>query len=1042
LSDKGGADADTMSPSLSISVLGDRRELNMSKWGKLWRLATTKKKPGNAAGKFPTARRAFLERLESRYVLTAPVAVDDSFFPDYNDVPQSSGPLDVLANDQFTFPALTNITEVNGSPVNTAIGTSVDYGLDDGTLTLSDDHTSFSFTPNSGFTGVETFTYKITEDTTQSAAAATVTIDVHPVTGIGDDVPSFVDEGGHLHLDDQRSDTSSRTVAPGSLTYNWYIDSSTDPDQAFSGNYTPPPASLVTSSNGGPVDHSVSTLDVSWQDLNALGITDGLAQDAVLSLQVIDGNGQSTLASARLSVLNVSPEITSFTVTPDTSGCGGSEYVLNATFAANNNPLDSNFAVAIDWDDFDFTLDPTADDRAETISTVTDNQNGTFSVTATHSYDTPGMKLPILFVTDMNSVTHVSDSPAVGLIADGDNAPFIDVTSSGGGGELTAAIDGVPSDPIPEGTPITLTANVVDPCAGDATNAWSVTKDGNPFTLPAGTITNGATFTFTPDDNGNFAVSLTVTDGDDTATATSATIGVTNVAPSVTPIAGQTQGVRQQGLSYSSSVSDPGTADSETTSWQVLNSTNQVVASGSGSSFAFTPVDVGSYTVTFTATDDDGGSASTSTSVAISATLLQGMTLLVGGTTGDDAIQVKPGAAAGQFKVVVNGANLGNSFAATAIQVYGGAGTDNLAVDGDANSNTFEVHSDHLVTNGVSVSGDAIETRTIDAFGSTDTITVYDGAATVNGGGGSDTLIAAAGVNTWVLTSNSAGSVGQVVFSSIQQLVGTGADTLVGPNNNNVWRPTGASSGTLGNESFTGFAVLQGGTANDTFKLSPGTPFTGSLDGGEDPGTVIDKLDYSAFATSVNVNLASGVVTGIGGQVSRIENVAGGDGNDVLRGDGFANILAGGAGSDILLGGAGSDTLSGGAGRDILIGGTGADLLAGNADEDILIDGTTSFDNNTDNDAALNALLAAWNGASSYAAGVAAVSTGSGVSGGYRLVGDAGATQTVFADRDIDTLTGSGGQDFFFANKTNDNGGAVDNVTDQSAKEFWDDTDF
>jgi Ca2+-binding RTX toxin-like protein len=53
----------------------------------------------------------------------------------------------------------------------------------------------------------------------------------------------------------------------------------------------------------------------------------------------------------------------------------------------------------------------------------------------------------------------------------------------------------------------------------------------------------------------------------------------------------------------------------------------------------------------------------------------------------------------------------------------------------------------------------------------------------------------------------------------------------------------------------------------------------------------------------------------------------GGEGNDLIFGDGGADLLLGGAGDDMLSGGAGNDTLEGGPGRDRLDGGPGDDLL-------------------------------------------------------------------------------------------------------------------
>ena len=88
--------------------------------------------------------------------------------------------------------------------------------------------------------------------------------------------------------------------------------------------------------------------------------------------------------------------------------------------------------------------------------------------------------------------------------------------------------------------------------------------------------------------------------------------------------------------------------------------------------------------------------------------------------------------------------------------------------------------------------------------------------------------------------------------------------------------------------------------------------------------------------------------------VSTIENVTGGFGADMLTGDARANTLTGGAmgdtlrgegedamtgGDDVLDGGAGGDMLYGGPGADTLMGGPGADTLNGDAGNDRLIGG-------------------------------------------------------------------------------------------------------
>src|SRR5262249_37709631 len=100
---------------------------------------------------------------------------------------------------------------------------------------------------------------------------------------------------------------------------------------------------------------------------------------------------------------------------------------------------------------------------------------------------------------------------------------------------------------------------------------------------------------------------------------------------------------------------------------------------------------------------------------------------------------------------------------------------------------------------------------------------------------------------------------------------------------------------------------------NDVFRVHD---FTGAPAITIDAGTGTNTLDYSAFAGEVTVNLARGTATGLAG-ISNIENVTGGQGNNLLVGDANANVLTGGAGRNILIGGAGLDQLTGGGGDNL-----------------------------------------------------------------------------------------------------------------------------
>jgi hypothetical protein len=132
----------------------------------------------------------------------------------------------------------------------------------------------------------------------------------------------------------------------------------------------------------------------------------------------------------------------------------------------------------------------------------------------------------------------------------------------------------------------------------------------------------------------------------------------------------------------------------------------------------------------------------------------------------------------------------------------------------------------------------------------------------------------------------------------------------------------------------------------DTFHFNNGAGVTGSVVGAGVPGSIA-TLDYSKYTTPVLVDLKLNLALagGISTFVANIQEVLGGQGNDILVGNGN-NLLRGGSGRDILISGGGNSTLLAGAGEDILI---GAHYI---------------FDTNI---AALSALLAIWSAPLPYA---------------------------------------------------------------------------
>lgn len=299
------------------------------------------------------------------------------------------------------------------------------------------------------------------------------------------------------------------------------------------------------------------------------------------------------------------------------------------------------------------------------------------------------------------------------------------------------------------------------------------------------------------------------------------------------------------------------------------------------------------------------------------------------------------------------------------------------------------------------------------------------GALFVDGGTGSNTILRLSGTNLWTMTGVGTGTLtgaaigSSVTFTGIQNLIGgSGTDTLVGTNAVNTWQINGSGSGMLNSAlSFAQFENLTGGSSQDTFIFDAGMAFSGKING----GAGIDTLDYSLYATNVNVDLSTGTATGTT-VVSGIENVTGGSGDDLIRGAAGSNVLNGGGGNNILIGNDGNDLLLGGSGRDLMIGGLGADRLEGGGGDDILVGGTTVYDSSN---ASLNDLLSEWVRADlGYSQRIANLAAGVGATAS-RL-----HSSTVFNDLLVNELYGQDGLDWFWITL------GSDLIPDRLASEF------
>jgi hypothetical protein len=285
-----------------------------------------------------------------------------------------------------------------------------------------------------------------------------------------------------------------------------------------------------------------------------------------------------------------------------------------------------------------------------------------------------------------------------------------------------------------------------------------------------------------------------------------------------------------------------------------------------------------------------------------------------------------------------------------------------LTVQGGFGGNTFTVAGVRPNVNTTLRSGAGDDTVILQ---------VSEGKLTLDGQGGTNRLVAANTMNTWDITGADAGSLVRV--------------------------PTVADHGSPHTAiTFASFQHLVGGTTADTFSFQNGGSISGSIDGGGG----FDWLRYDGYRGDVTVNLllhlASLVNQGAPGGVSRIANVMGSMGDDLIVGDANANELIGVTGRNVIIGGAGADNLTVGGG------------------DNILIAGTTSYDQNL---AALGTIFQEWTRRDApQRVRRQHLQSGGGLNGSYVLnaVNTESQPATVFDDGAADVLFADPQQNWYF----------------------------
>jgi Ca2+-binding RTX toxin-like protein len=524
----------------------------------------------------------------------------------------------------------------------------------------------------------------------------------------------------------------------------------------------------------------------------------------------------------------------------------------------------------------------------------------------------------------------------------------------------TVSISGAPATS-PEGTAISLTSVASDVAGANdpLTFAWTVTKNGLPFASD-----NTPNFSFTPDDNGIYVVTLVVDDGDGGDTTTTQTIIVLNVAPAAA-LVGPTSASSNTAVSILSTVKDPaGAEDPLTYQWTVTRNGAAFATQSGGRIFEFTPTLFGAYVFTLVVDDGDGGvtTATHSLTVTSSSTNTAPTVTISGPATG------------------VRGDSITYTFKATDPDAADQAGLFLWTINwGDGSpvqtlSGPAVISVKHIFTA-------AASSRTI-------TATAKDAANNISAAASK-----AVQILVWELQPDplQPGSFILVVGGSMRDDHIRIRDKSSRKNSYYELKFDNDDN----DDDDDGQAT--GGDGQDKFKVRIYQDISGVIILAQAGN---DKIDFDA-------------------EIDVWSIIDGGDGNDRIKGGGSANII---------LGGNGDDQLDGENGRDLLIGGRGSDSIKGGKGDDLIISGFTAFDDNRE---ALLAIMKEWTRNTSFASRRDRLmgTTSGGLNGGYFLI-PSGASRTVFDDNDVDELWGGDGNDWFLLNMNSAEQSRVDKIKD------------
>jgi hypothetical protein len=742
---------------------------------------------------------------------------------------------------------------------------------------------------------------------------------------------------------------------------------------------------------------------------------------------------------------------TSFSYTPSAAGLDVVTLIVTAQSGANAS---TSATIPVSLTPVKLTLSGTLTEATSSTLSASVNNPAT-GVTYTFKWTVKGEAFP--FTTSGSGASFAFTPPTSGAYL----ATVTATGSDGTSGSISQAFPAaavkpsvslnLPTGTVFEGTPLTLSASVVNPggSADQLTYKWTVTGPDS-FSAAGSAPTLG----LAPVEAGSYPVTLTVTDVTGVATTATGSFTITHVQPVPTVMS---TGLSLNGSNFQANlkatVPDPGADDAFTYTWSVTQNGSPFGTGQTGSSPSFTLSGTlgNSYVVSVQVTDDEGGSQTTSvpflvagagTTLSLSsvpipagatqvlAVALANATIDAGGLSssmsvveaalgGHDLLKGGPGPSVLQgdsgFNTLQGGSGPDTLIGTANDSLVGGTGSSNLfqvtAAVGESVQAGTHANSLSFAPSTLGVMVNLSTGAAQDSAG--DPLSLSGAFQTLIGGSGNDTLMAGTASNVVLMAGSGNANLSAAGGSGIGLFGGTGNDSLSSSGGTSITLVGGSGNTTLSASAGTSVTMF-GGTGNDSLSSSGGTSVSMVGGGGNSTLSSSGGTSVTMFGGTGNDSLSSSGGTSV--------SLVGGGGNSTLSSSGGTSVtMFGGTGNDSLsssggtsvslVGGGGNSTLSSSGGTSVtMFGGTGNDSLSSSGGTSVTLIGGGGNSTLSSSGGSSVTMFGGTGGDSLSASGGTGVSM-TGGSGNSTLSSSGGSSVTMFGGTGNSSLSSSGSTD-------------------------------